>query len=60
MTIAIETPISSNKIPSTPIKTNSDPILTIAEYPTLVDSIACIFALSIKEIDVGIIETTII
>ena len=52
---AKESPIKSNILPKTGIKTNILPILTIAEYPTIVDSFDCNFAFKIELIVSGII-----
>ena len=56
MTIANDIPTRPYAHPKTPINNNNDPILRIAEYPTDVDSSACIFALRINEMVVGIRE----
>ena len=53
---ASDKPINSNNPPKIKIKTRSEPILTIAENPILVDSIDCNFAVNIDEIVKGIKE----
>ena len=57
---ANERPISPNSLPRKLNKINRVPIWITAEYPTFVDSTACILAVIIEEIEIGIIEITII
>ncbi len=57
-TTAKEKPIMPYTFPSKPNNINNEPILTMAEYPTLVDSAACNFAVIIDEIEIGTREIT--
>ena len=57
-TTVIDKPISPYSFPSNTISNRREPMLTRAEYPTLVDSFAYIFVLIIKEIEIGIIVIT--
>lgn len=59
-TIEMDNPTNPYGSLNTAIKPNREPILTIAEYPILVDSLACSFALITAEIVKGTRERDII
>ena len=51
-------PNRPQKLPKKANNTNKEPILTIAEKPTLVDSLACNFAFKIDVTESGIMDKT--
>ena len=59
-TTAKDIPIRPYAFPKIINNNNSEPILTMAEKPTIVDSSACIFAIIIAEMEDGIIEIIMI
>ena len=56
---ASDNPVKKYCSPNKTMNPSSEPILTIAAYPTLVDSLAWSFALTMADIVRGIIEITI-